>query len=241
MTEEKVTIAGEEYPIQRFRGLKAILVIAALTRIARDIPDIIADVTKDYYKRNTTIVTEAMSKLPRWEGFSKEDFDDAEKRTGLRQVELPTPISEREQTLAALPQLLEGTGRREVIRLFAILVVPNAELAAADKADRVNETLDKYSDLFLYEAELEELIDVVIASQHVISQLEDTKRERLGEMMASLLGMINPTWAAAFQKSRVSSSTPQTSSGAVPISPTDSPQHTDGREKSLSMASPGTS
>jgi hypothetical protein len=247
-TEQEVTLGGKKYTVQRFRGLKAILVIAAITRIGRDVPDILADAAKGYYKRNTITVTEAMSYLPRWEGIPKSAFDEAETANGRREIEIPAPVSEREQLLAALPDLLESTGRREVLRLFAILICPNSELAEADKADKVNEKLDEYNDLFLYEAELDELAEVAMAARSAFGQLDSTKTERLGEMVRSLIRAFNPEMASQMgmtnptpETPAVTDSTPSTSPDDAPISSTDSESPMDGAEKTPSMASPGAS
>jgi hypothetical protein len=242
----KVTIGGKEYTIQRFRGLKAILVMASITRIGRDVPDILADAAKEYYGRNKITVTEPMSKLERWQGFSAEDFDRAEKSTGKREIELPAPITAREQVMTALPALLEHA-RTEVIRLFAILVVPNEELMIADKADNVNEVLDKYNDLFLYEAEVDELVDVALAAQETIMQLEDSKRERLGKLLRGLTDSMG--WTQASQTPVLPStpteeaptSTSPTSTPDAQTLFTDSQAPTDGAESSPSLVSPGVS
>lgn len=245
MSDTEVTIGGKPYTIQKFRGLKAILVMASMTRIARDIPDLLADATKAYYERNTITITEAMSKLPRWEGFSTEDFDKAEAKTGKRVVELPAPITAREQVLTALPALLESS-RTEIIRLFAILVIPSDELMAADKGNTVNEALDKYGDLFLYDAELDELVEVTLAAQDSIAQLNPDTQARLGEMVRSLAKSLGLNWGqqstqAPQTPEEAATLTPPTSPDDAPISLTDSPVPTDGQESRLSMASPGTS
>jgi hypothetical protein len=247
MTDENrtVKIGGETYVIQRFRGLKAILAMAALTRIAREVPDILADATKEYQRRNTIIVTEAMSKLPRWEGFSKADFDEAEAlNEGRREIELPSPITPREQVMAALPALLEGA-RKEVIRLFAILVIPNEELMEADKADRVNEALDKYRDVFLYEAEIGDLVEVSLAAQASLSeQLTDDQRKQVWELTRSLVTLINPTMGqlqSTQAPTTEAESIPVTSPPDVQMSFTDSPTPTDGQESKSSLTSPGVS
>lgn len=243
MSDTEVTIGGKPYTIQKFRGLKAILVMASMTRIARDIPDLLADATKAYYERNTITITEAMSKLPRWEGFSTEDFDKAEAKTGKRVVELPAPITAREQVLTALPALLENA-RTEIIRLFAILVIPSGELMAADKANTVNTALDKYGDLFLYEAELDELVEVALAAQDSIAQLNPETQARLGEMLRSLTKSLGLNWgpqSTQAPQTPETTLTPPTSTDDAPTSLTDSPAPTDGQENRLSMASPGVS
>jgi hypothetical protein len=238
--DQRVTIGGEEYTIQRFRGLKAILVIASLTRMGRDIPDIIADVTKQYQKKNTLSVTEAMAKLPRWQGsYTTDDFDKAERMTGERVIELPLPMTGREQLLAALPQLLESTGRREVIRLFGILITPNSELAAADKESNVEVVLDKYSDLFLYDAEIDELVEVALAARVAVSQLDERQQKRLGELIRGAVGVINPAWAKMLESLPDPELTPATSTPDAPTSPTGSESPTDGLDTRLSTASPG--
>lgn len=252
----KTVVIGEgedrrEYTIQRFRGLKAILAIAALSRVAKAVPDIMADAVKEYQNRNTVRITEAMSKLPRWAGFSKEDFDAAEVATGERIIELPMPMDQNEQLLQALPSLLDEA-RREVVRLLAILIIPNSELKIADKDDKVDEALDQYQDVLLYNAELDQLAELLIAASDVLSDQLADRKERLGKVAEPLMKFLRrnsrtPLLPSMPQTSQIpsppneSESTSTTSSSSAPSSSTDSPQPTDGIETPSSMESLGVS
>lgn len=239
-----VEIGEKDYTIQRFRGLKAILAVAAVTRIAREVPDIMSDVVKDYQKRNTVVVTEVMSRIPRWSGFSTEDFDAAEKDTGRREIEIPSPMGENEQILQSLPKLLEEA-RREVIRLLAILIIPNSELKEADKEDRVEAALDEYKDLLLYDAELDQLADLALAAQDVLAEQLGDRRERLGKLVAAVIMIFRRNRASSqniptpASLSTETLSTLPTSLDDAPTSLTDSPVSTDGHETKLSTVSPG--
>lgn len=241
----KITIGDQQFEVQRFRGLKAILAMAAITRIARDIPDILADVAKDYQRRNTVVITEAMSRLPRWESFGKEDFDAAEKETGKREIELPAPMSTQEQTLQALPKLLEGA-RTEAIRLLALMIIPNQELREADENEKVEDALDKYREVLLYEAEIDELADLAIAASEVLNEQLAERKDNLGNMMRGLWKMWRPrsdaeTSPLSLLPTQDQESTPQTSTEDVPTSSTDSESLTDGTEPQPSMESLGVS
>lgn len=238
-----VTIGGKEFSVERFKGLKAILVLAAMTRIAREIPDIMSDAVVRYQSRNHVIVTEEMSRLPRWAGFSKEDFDAAEAATNERVIKLPSPMSDQEQILASLPDLLEKA-RKEVSRLLAILIIPNDRLREADKAGNVEEILDEYQDVLMYDAELDELADLLFAAKDVLADQLSDRKERLGNMAGTLM--------KAWLRSRMSSSnstsdiespvpeilTPPTSSPDVPTSSTSSEPNTAGAESTPSTMSP---
>jgi hypothetical protein len=244
MTKERtVKIGDDEFVIQRFRGLKAIMAMATITRIARDVPNILADASRDFHKRNTITITEPMSKLPRWDGFTKADFDAAEQETGKREIELPNSVTQQEQVLIALPALLENA-RKEVIRLLAILIIPNQDLREADENDRVETALDKYKDVLLYDAEIDQLAELVIVAQEVMQdQLSSAQKEKLGNLARSLMRMIRgqneittptlPELKAAMEAS--------TSNDTVPDSPTDSQPSIDGTEEPLSTVSPGAS
>ena len=241
-----VTIGGKEYTIQRFRGLKAILLFGALTRITHDVPDIVAKAAKEYSQRNTVEITEAMSRLPQWSNFTEKDFDRAERDTGKRVVVLPNRPNANEALMVALPDLLESTARREVIRLFAILLIPNDELREADRADRVNEALDEYKDLILYDAELDELFDLGAAAQTAVVNLSPAQKVRLGNLLRGLtarLGITFPgsTTPSSEQTPDSQTSTPKTSTDAPQISSTDSELDTDGTETQRSSEPLGVS
>lgn len=242
----------KEYTIQRFRGLKAILAMASMTRIARQVPDIMADSVKQYQERNTVVITENMARLPRWSGFTSEDFDAAEARTGKRQIELPTPMTVNEQVMYAMPVLFEKA-RKEVTRLLALLLISNGELKVADKGDAVEEALDKYEDLLLYESELDQLVDLCFAAQDVLSEQLADRKDRLGKMMGSLWAAwqnmtgMQPTTESpqelpsSPQPDMPPSQTQPTSMDGSPTSSTDSEKPTDGIETQRSTESLGVS
>lgn len=247
--EKTVHIGDKDYPIQRFRGLKAILAMAAMTRIVREVPDILADVTKEYTRRHVVFVTEGMARLPRWSGFTTEDFDTAEASTGKREIELPAPMSPQEQLLQAMPRLLEQA-RKEVVRLLAILIVPNAELQEADENDRVEQVLDQHKNLLLYEAELDELADLALAAHEVLTDQLSSRKDRLGKMVESLVNLFRwgqqaqtLTGPATTTESEPEGQTtiPPTSTPDAPTSSISSESTTGGDEEKLSTASPGAS
>lgn len=240
----QVTVGEETYTIQRFRGLKAIMAMASMTRIAREVPDILADAVKEYSQRNTITITESMARLPRWQSFTVEDFDKAEKDTGKREIELPTPMTANEQTMYALPVLLEKA-RKEVVRLLALLIIPNAELKEADKADAVPDALDKYEDVLLYEAELDQLVDLALMASDVLQEQLADRKDRLGKLMKGLWSLFqrNRTTSPALPTSQQPipdpGSTPQMLTPDAPTSSTDSEKPMDGTETQPSMESLG--
>lgn len=141
--------------------------------------------------------------------------------------------------MSALPKLLEEA-RREVVRLFAILVIPNDDLRIADKEDRVEEALDNFQDVLLYEAEIDQLADLALVSQEVLTEQLTDKKERLGKLLTSLVKMFRTGTEAKPEMSPPSISqipsdlTPQTSSNDAPTLSTPSEEPTDGQEKKLS-------
>lgn len=212
-TTNTVTIDGKEYTIQRFRALRAVLVLASVTRITKDVPDLIANASKAYAERNTIAITESMSRLPRWDGFTTTDFDIAEQKTGKRIIEVPNQANGTEALLEALPELLQSTARREVVRLFAILLISNDDLRKADKADRVNEALDEYEDLILFDAELDELADIAAAAQEAIKDLDARRNGKVGKMLRRVLTTLNPELT---QRLLLSESVPDDSEETTP-------------------------
>jgi hypothetical protein len=230
---KKVTVQGNNYEIERFRGLKAVLAIAALTRVAREVPDVLAQ------RRNTVTITPALAKIREYP-ISEEDF---ERAGGGEGIELPAPMSNQEQILAALPDLLQRA-RKPVMSLFAILIISNEKLKEADKADRVEQALDEYYDLLMYETELDELADLALGAYDVLQDQLADRGERLGKMFQSL-GQIwrSRTTERSTPAERIASQvlTQRTSSAKSPPSSTDSPEPTDGVESTLSSESPGTS
>lgn len=247
-TEQVVTINGEQHTIQNFRGLKAVLVLASVTRIMEDVPDLIAQASKDYSAKHTVSITEDMARLPQWAGFTTEDFDAAEQKTGKRVIEIPSQANGTEALLAALPKLIESTARREIVRLFALLLIPNVKLKIADKESKVNEALDEYEDLILFDTDIDELFDLATAAQISIKQLDAKRGGALGKLLSRAMSMLDLTLpqmpngskpVASNPETSQTTSTPQTLPDDVPTSSTPSESPTDGHERQLSMTSPG--
>jgi hypothetical protein len=246
--EQAVSINGEQHTIQRFRGLKAVLVLASVSRIMQDVPDLIAEASKEYSAKHTISITEDMAKLPRWEGFTSADFDIAEQKTGKRVIELPAQANGTEALLAALPKLIGSTARREVVRLFALLLIPNAKLKIADKEDRVNDALDEYEDLILFDAEIDELAELAAAAQETIKQLDTKRNGQLGELLRrglEMLGLTLPQMPSASgpetPSTEETTSIPQTLPLDAPTLFTPSESPTDGIETQRSTVSLGAS
>ena len=178
-----VSIDGTEYPIQRFRALRAVLVMAALADITNEVPELVAKAASDYAESHSMTVTEAMSRMPRFAdaAFTEADFDRAERETGKREVKVPIQASGAESLMSALPTLIRSKARRQVVRLFAILLIPNDKLKEADRSDSIDAALDGYEDLILYEAELDELADIAEAVQNQLSNLNTRRNGRWGK------------------------------------------------------------
>jgi len=221
----QVALNGKDYPVQRFKALKAVLAIASVTRISREVPDILARALKEYSGRNTITLTREMAKLPRWQdsGFTPEDFDANDGR-----IELPAAsMSSQEQIMVALPELFDNA-RKETVRLLAILVVPNDELRAADKEGgtaEVNDLLDKYEDLLLYDCEIDEIADLVIVAYDVLDDQLSDKRDRLGKIIRTTMKMLRGQLGT---HQDTQEPTPSTSTSDSPTSSTDLPTPTVG-------------
>lgn len=242
MTHE-VTLNGKAFKVERFKALKAVLAIASVTRISREVPDILARALKEYSSRNTISLTRDMARLPRWEGhgFTDEDFEAAPDG----KIELPAAsMSSQEQILVALPELFENA-RQETVRLLSILIVPNSELREADKeggTPEVNEKLDQYKDLLLYDCDLDEVAELAAVAYEVLEDQLADKKDRLGKMVrttARLLGRQLSTPESPTTPEEPLTS--RTSSSSSPTSSTDLPTPTDGTETPLSTASAGVS
>lgn len=233
--QKQVTLGENTYAIQRFKGLKAILAIAAVTRIGREVPDIMADVSKEFTKKHTITVTKEMSRLPRWALFTDKDFSDGP-------IEVPNPPEPQDVIMSSLPRLLEEA-RKEVIRLLAILVIPNAELKAADQIDAVDEALDKFHDTLLYEAEIDEIAELCLAAADVLQDQLKDRGSRLGKLMGEILSW----WTKLANRSRSiqpeaeETSISPTLENELPTSSSNSEQPSAGTGTPSSMTSAGAS
>lgn len=243
MTVHKVTLQDNEYDIQRFKGLKAILAIAALTRVAREVPDVSAKAVRDFQERNKIRVTPELNTV-RGYGFTPDEF---QSHGGV--IELPAGMSGQEQLLAALPDLLERA-RKPVLSLLAILIVDNGKLREADKEgqDHVEALLDSHYD-FLLDTDLEELADLAATGYEVLEEQLSDPRGRLGKLINVILrrltpkqvGPTTPSTQAEVETKSGSEPTSPTSTDESPNSSIDSGGTTSGPESTPSTMSPGPS
>jgi hypothetical protein len=178
---KQVTLGDSNYAVQRFTGYKALRagrLIARITKHSRPIMEEMGDFARDYEKKNALVITKGMSKLPRFAavGFTEEDFD-----ASGGEIRIPQPPSLMEQIIAVFPSVFE-VAEGEVLELLALLVMSNSELRKADNEDRVDDALKEKAKEIMFEADLDQMIDLLAMAQEVLQEQFAGKEDKLGKL-----------------------------------------------------------
>lgn len=243
-----VQIGETTYTITRFRGLKAVLAGALISRVMREIPELQERVTefrKRYRANNTIIITPAIAKLPRFAvlGLEAEDFASSDGK-----IEFPEEPDQGTIIMNVFPDLWE-LAEKELRKFLAIIVIPNNELEEADDADQVEEVLAKYGKRLIRDGDLDELLELLVIGQEVFKEQMLRKQDRLGKLMSQVPFL--RTLLSTEEENNNSETLPESPSSSeestipspdlVPSSSDDSPTNMGGAGEQLSMESLGTS
>lgn len=233
-----VRIGDRDVRIARFRGLKAVLAMALVARVMREVPEIqerLDEYVRGYRDKNKVVITPAMAKLPRFIalGLTPEDFQS----TGGN-IEFPDEPSQQQVFVAMVPDLFD-LARKELTRFIALLEIPNSELEEADDADAVEEALDKRGKALFREGDVDELLELMVVGWEVFQEQIQSKQEKLGKLRnLPFLRMLQFTPPETEpEPEEIQPIFPEES----PTSSTDSEPSTDGTAEQLSMVSPGPS
>lgn len=242
----RVTVGGREYAVKEFNGRKAILAGRAIARIFRQAPSLIEDdarLRRKLADDNAVRITRSMAVHPRWkEALSTVTDEDWEKVGGT--IVIPQEPDFSVRFLAAFPVAFE-LAETEVVKLLALLVIPDRDLADAAEAGQVDEALTTVGNTLLDEGDFGELVELAAAGADQIRATFEAKEGALGKLRA--------LWARAQDEDETKeapsepplpteppSPTP-TPSTSTPSSSTDSPPPTDGGHDESSIEHPSAS
>lgn len=239
-SEREIKIGDQTIRIARFRGLKAALAGALVSRVMREIPefqDRMIAFRKEYREKNTVMITPAMAKLPRFEvlGLTPEDF-----ASSGGKIEFPEEPDAQTIMLHVFPDLFD-LADVEVRKFLAIIAIPNSELEEADDADQVDEYLIRWGKRLLREGTVDELLELVAIGMEVLEEQILRKKDRLGKLkgLPFLQKLLSTKEIPEPQQPNQTTPESTPSPPSVPASPSDSPPSSDGVEEPLSTVSPG--
>lgn len=185
----EIKIGDQVYPIRRFKGLKAALAGALMSRVMREIPDLQDRATafrKKYRESNTVLITPAIAKLPTYAGLG---LTEADFRAAGGKIEFPEEPDQGTIMVNVFPDLFD-LAQEELQKFLAIIVIPNSELEEADDADDVDEVLKKYGKRLMRQGDIDELLELVVIGLEVLKEQMGGKRDRLGKLQLPLLAWL---------------------------------------------------
>lgn len=250
----EIQIGDAKYTVVRFKGLKASIAAALVSRVMEKVPEL-QDMTTEFRRRfresNTIAITPAMAKLPTYAGIGlvPEDF-----AAGGGKVEFPEEPSNQAVLVHIFPKLFD-LADKELRRFFALMVIPNSELEEADDADEVEEVLSKWGKKLLRQGDLEELLELVVVGGEVLREQLARKKDVLGKIQWGWLqAILADNTAEALEEPTSNGHGPtEEETPTTTTTPTESPQSQNstldsssdledssaGVEKPLSTTSPG--
>lgn len=208
----KVQIGDREVTLQSFKAFKGAHVLAMMAEIgdeAKAIAGRYRDFTREYRETHSVRVTEAVASIRGWDVPEVQwKVDDQ----GGRYVELPESPSDE----IAFLEVFEAAwtlARIHVIRVLALLLVDNSELAEAEDEgpEQVAELLDKQGKRLMREAEMWEIVDLAHAARLLIVREMESRAEKVGKLRGLLSTTRLSAQLQAAQDDRTATSEPPTS------------------------------
>lgn len=248
MTEEstpagEVSIGDQKVTVERFSVFKVIEATTIVTTIMEEVPQLgekISDFTRDYRAKHSVTISRAAAELR----YSEEELSKISEtawEAGNQQIEIPASPGPIDVAAHVFPDVFR-VAREEVLRLVALVVIPNSELEDADLNGDVAEELDKKARMLRHK-DAGDLLDVLAVTAEVLGAQFEGKAEALGPI-AKLVGFRSETEEESVVEVRPSDQADQTDqtdsteSSSKPTTSTPSPGPTDGPEPSRSTGSP---
>lgn len=195
-----VKVGDREYTVEPFNGRKAILAGRMVARIAKKVPGLLehdAQFQRAYADANAIRVTRAMALgIDGWRERLADVTDEQWEAIGGVLV-IPQPPT-FELRLASLFTEAFETAEEEVLKLLALAIVPNGDLADAAKTGDVKELLLDRADQLLDGGTLSELVDLA-------GEVAEQVREEL-QAGGGGLGKLRALWASSQSETKSSDS-----------------------------------
>lgn len=174
MTRE-AQVGDRSYRIEPFNGRKAILAGRMVARIAKRVPGLLeadGDFQRKYSEANAVRVTRSMALgVDGWKERLGDITDEEWKQLGGVLV-LPHPPTFELRLAAVFMEAFE-TAEEEVLKLLALTVIPNGDLADAASQNSVKEVLLEWSGRLMDNGTLVELVDLAaVAAEQVRDEFE---------------------------------------------------------------------
>jgi hypothetical protein len=237
-----IKLGGKEIVLERAKGYKALYIAEMLSDISTQVTEIIGEVqkkTEDYERDNKVTITRQMAQARGWD-----DIVEKMERENAVSIEVSEPPSAEQQVMFGFPLAFKLV-QDEVLKLLALIAMPNDELKKLRRSNALEEHLLSAGDDMMADAEIGEIITLVAAAAELVQEQLDEQAEKLGKLqdLRNRFLRRNRAQSQASQSAETRQTVP-TVGGAVrtmprPESPTPSPELTDGAGTNPSTASTG--
>lgn len=204
MSENKVTVAGEEYTIASPSLDKTMRITDHVSEILEELPGIFDEVEnyKIEYKINhrEVITKEEVENIDNKEivqalGISLDDFEDDDNLiydpdTDKKGIPFYKSPSETEIIAAIFPKVWKAA-RSNVIELCALLITTDGELEEHDKRGAVNGLIQQRSHWLRHKASLPEILEIISIGIIIFKEQLDIASNSLGKVTDNLTQMLS--------------------------------------------------
>ena len=165
-----VTLNGQEIILERFTLEKALRVITLLSLLRKEVPEISKEFTRfrrEYAQENATYLdrTSAVALY----GESLAHLTDADwERSGGKLLQPGVPG--QAEVFAELAPLIVERAEGVAMRMLGLLATSNEKLAGWIKSGTWQERVDEYADEMIRPAELNEVIDLIVACADLVDE-----------------------------------------------------------------------
>jgi hypothetical protein len=246
----EVKVGDRHVTVAPFNGRKAIIAGGAVRSITHKAPDLqkrVAEFAREYSEQFAQRITRDMVlAIPFWqERLGHLSDGDWEQRGNV--LTLPATPETRDLFFAVFPHLMD-VAETDVLRLLALIVIPNSELAGAAREGSVDDALSKEADRLLDDATVGQLAELAVAAVDVVQEEFNDRSRPLMRLRELILGQPDSPPSSESRSTQQPTSDeleheePETSSMSETKkkrSSTASPKRTDGPRKSRSTRSPG--
>lgn len=255
-----VKLGDREVVIEPFKGYKAKRVGRLVARLSKHVPEFIdqmAEFRRDYATKHYRRITKGMALQRAIPNTVEDDKIPEDQRAALQasldrvaagyqalldgelqdkdHVDLPEEPSGQEVVLAVFGKAWD-IAEEETLEVLALLVAPNADLRQAYRDDGVEEYLKDLADDLMFDANVEDLVELAVVGVETIRAQFAGKAGAVGKLISLLSSTDQATPESPSPAAQ--QETPTTSTPPSPSSSTDSPEPTGGApdERSSELA-----
>jgi hypothetical protein len=229
-----IKIGDRDRTIPRFSGYKVVRAGRIVKSVTKKYPEIMREAARferDYERENTVRITRPMLLMDKFASI-RDDLKDAD-FSDKGYIEFPTSPGQVEIVASVFPRIMD-VAQDEIATLIALVLAPNSELAEKEEEEAIDEYLQKEGRKILFEADADQVLDLVVKAWALLREQFSQKFEGVGA------GNLAALFTTGLDSAREEIETEE-SNETLPSSSTVSQEPTDGVDEPSSTEPVGAS